>query len=454
MDEEPVLKAWRNHVFCFAIPECKIDVSKNEQLLFSPFCKTGLGFGLQSRMDLSATQPVHRHNFSVMLKSMNRWLRLCSLALGLAGGFWLYTSLRSGHVFTFHRRTVKLVEAAPQSQYEPGELDNIQIYRRVRPAVVNITSQIIQYSFLFGPEPASGQGSGFFINSHGYILTNYHVIRGATRLRVTWTPARNQSRTFNATVVGTAPVLDLAVIKINANHLPTVTLGNSSNLQVGQKVLAIGNPFGLPGTMTRGIISSIRSVRDPGGHVNIENAIQTDAAINPGNSGGPLLNSQGQVIGIDSAIYGATGSNVGIGFAIPINEAKAVLKDLITTGHVERPSLGISEYIDLSPYLAQELNLPVRHGVLVVKVKPGGAAARAGLRGGHTPGYYGDTPVEFGGDVITAVNGERIESGSDLERILILDHAGQWVTLTVARGGKTLHLRVQLGQKTHGQHSA
>lgn len=382
---------------------------------------------------------------------MARSFRPIALALIFAGAFLLYTSLRSGYheLLLSH---LPVVEAAPQSRYEPEELDNIRIYRRVRPAVVNITSQIIQWSLLFGPEPASGQGSGFIINPQGYILTNYHVIRDASRLRVTWTPSRNQSRTFDAQVVGKAPALDLAVIKIQATHLPVVTLGDSSNLQVGQKVLAIGNPFGLPGTMTQGIISSIRTVRAPGGQVNIENAIQTDAAINPGNSGGPLLNSQGQVIGIDSEIYGATGANVGIGFAIPINEAKAVLQDLITTGHVERPSLGLQEYINLSPALAEQLHLPVRDGVMVVRLRPGGAAARAGIRGGSQPGYYGDTPVEFGGDIITAINGERIESGSDIARLLMTNHAGQAVKLTVYRNNRKLHIPVRLGRSVRDDH--
>ncbi len=381
---------------------------------------------------------------------MRRSLRPLALALIFAGGFLLYTSLRSG----FHamlRGPVKVVEAAPQSRFDAGELDNIRIYRSVRPAVVNITSQIIQWNFLFGPETAAGQGSGFIINPNGYILTNYHVIRNSSRLRVTWTPARNQSRTYDATVVGTAPAMDLAVVKIAASHLPAVTLGDSSNLQVGQKVLAIGNPFGLPGTMTRGIISSIRTVREPGGRVNIENAIQTDAAINPGNSGGPLLNSQGQVIGINSEIYAATGANIGIGFAIPINEAKAVLQDLITTGHVERPSLGLGEYINLSPSLAKQLGLPVEHGILLVRPQPGGAAANAGLRGGNEPGYYGDTPVNFGGDIITALNGAKVDSGSDLGRMLISRKAGETVTLTLYRGRRRMQIRVRLGRNVQDE---
>jgi len=374
---------------------------------------------------------------------MRKALRPIALACLLAGGFWLYTTLRSGSRVN-QRATVEIVEAAPQSQYGPDELRDIDIYRRVRPSVVNITSQIIQYDLLFGPVPASGQGSGFIINPKGYILTNYHVVANARRLRVTWTPARNQSRTFSATVVGAAPELDLAVIKIDAGNLPAVTLGDSSNLQVGQKVLAIGNPFGLPGTMTQGIISSIRTVREPNSGVDIDGAIQTDAAINPGNSGGPLLNSHGEVIGIDSAIYSETGSNVGIGFAIPINMAKSVLQQLITTGHVVRPSLGIRSY-PLSPDLSAQLGLPVDQGLLVIDVQPDSPAARAGLRGGTIAGYIGNTPVNFGGDIIVAIDGNPVEDASDLDHFLILRHPGDHVSLDVIRGRRRLKINAVLG---------
>ncbi len=377
---------------------------------------------------------------------MNKWLRPIGLAVLLAGGFWLYTTLRSGSPFR-SRDEVKIVEAAPQNQYEPGELRDIDVYRRVRPSVVNITSQVIQYDLLFGPVPASGQGSGFIINSKGYILTNYHVVANARRLRVTWTPEKNKSRTFSATLVGAAPELDLAVIKIDAQNLPAVTLGDSSNLQVGQNVLAIGNPFGLPGTMTQGIISSIRTVREPGGGIHIDGAIQTDAAINPGNSGGPLLNSRGEVIGIDSAIYSQTGSNVGIGFAIPINMAKAVLPQLISTGHVVRPALGIRSF-PLSPDISAQLGLPVDQGLLIIDVEPGSPAARAGLRGGTIPGSIGNMAVHFGGDIIVAIDGHSVEDASDLDRELILKHAGDHVTLDVVRGQKRFQVTVTLGSSS------
>ena len=384
---------------------------------------------------------------------------ILALALIFAGGFWLYTATHSGSLYPPFLnglasgnggRHVALAEAPPQTSFEPIEERNIDIYRKVSPSVVNITSQIIQYNLLWGPVPASGQGSGFFINSDGYILTNYHVIRGARRLTVTWTPKKDQSHQYSATVVGAAPSLDLAVIKVAGSKLPAVTLGDSGNLQVGQKVLAIGNPFGLPGTMTSGIISSIRTVRESNENgqrgADIENAIQTDAPINPGNSGGPLLNSLGEVIGIDTMIYTETGANIGIGFAIPINSAKAVLNQLITTGRVQTVSLGI-ESIPVNADIAQQLGLPVDHGLLVLDVRPGSVAARSGIRVGNQPGYIGNTPVRFGGDIILAFNGEPLQDQSQLSNLLLLQKPGAAISLTVQRGDRKVEVPVHLGSE-------
>ncbi|MGH9468459.1 MAG: S1C family serine protease [Terriglobales bacterium] len=382
-----------------------------------------------------------------------------ALALIFAGGFWIYVSTHGAPSFLSPAsllsphgagHSVVLAEAPPQSKFEPDELRDINIYRRVKPSVVNVTSQIIQYNMLWGPVPESGQGSGFFINSQGYILTNYHVIRGARSLTVTWTPRKDDSHQYPATVVGRAPELDLAVIKINAGRaVPPVTLGDSGNLQVGQNVLAIGNPYGLPGTMTSGIISSIRTVHEgpqdngePG--ADIENAIQTDAPINPGNSGGPLLNSLGEVVGIDTMIYTQTGSNIGIGFAIPINSVKAVLQQLISTGHVQTVSLGMLTF-PISPSIAQQLNLNVTHGLLVLRVRPGSLAAHAGLHAGREPGYIGNTAVNFGGDIILAVNGEPLQDQGQLGNILLLQKPGSTVHLTVDRDGHKIQIPVTLG---------
>ena len=201
---------------------------------------------------------------------------------------------------------------------------------------------------------------------------------------------------------------------------------------MGQKVFAIGNPFGLAGTMTRGIISSLRPIRSPEGAY-IDEAIQTDAAINPGNSGGPLLNSHGEVIGINSMIAtGGSNQSAGIGFAIPINTAKAVLGDLITLGTVRRPSLGIVS-LPIGPELAQEMGLPADYGILIVRTVPGGAADRAGLRGGNQRAYLGTTPIMIGGDLIVAIDGELVGDQQDLANAMNKHRAGDTVTVTIYR---------------------
>jgi len=221
-------------------------------------------------------------------------------------------------------------------------------------------------------------------------------------------------------------------------------LGDSTNLQVGQKVYAIGNPFGLAGTLTRGIVSSIRQVQEPDGLV-IEEAIQTDAAINPGNSGGPLLNWHGEVIGINTMIASSVGQSAGIGFAIPINTAKAVVNDLVTLGRVRRPALGIRT-IPIDPEVANELGLAADYGLLIVQAVPGGSADRAGLRGGSERAYLGNTPIMIGGDLIVAIDGEKVESQQILAQIMNKHRAGDTVKVTIFRGKKQLEVPVVLGE--------
>ncbi len=238
---------------------------------------------------------------------------------------------------------------------------------------------------------------------------------------------------------------DLALLQIDAPNLQPVTLADSGGLSVGQKVYAIGNPFGLSGTMTRGIISSIRSIRGAGG-APIEDAIQTDAAINPGNSGGPLLNSRGEVIGINTMIAsnGAEQSS-GIGFAIPINTAKAVLADLTRYGRVKRPSLGIVSY-GIGPDLASQMGLAVDSGVLIQKVLQGGAAERAGLRGGNEQAYVGNTPILLGGDLIVAIDGKPVNDPQDINAIMDKHQAGDTISVTFYRGRKQITLKLILGE--------
>src|SRR5689334_20629074 len=340
-----------------------------------------------------------------------RQLRTLFLAAILAGAFFYFTTYRSDFRpsrWMGRPDKVELTEAASGDSLDSEEQNNINIYRKNIGSVVNITSKAVTFDFFYGLVPQEGQGSGFVIDKEGHILTNYHVIADARQVEVTM----HNRKKFKATVVGTDPSHDLAVIQIKASDLVPAVLGDSRNLQVGQKVYAIGNPFGLAGTMTRGIVSSIRPVREPNG-ATIDEAIQTDAAINPGNSGGPLMNWHGEVIGINTMILSNVGQNAGIGFAIPINTAKAVLNDLVTLGRVRRPALGVAT-IPVGPELAEQIGLPVDFGLLIVKVSPGGAADRAGLRGGTERAYLGNTPIMLGGDLIVAIDGQKVESEDDL----------------------------------------
>jgi S1-C subfamily serine protease len=296
------------------------------------------------------------------------------------------------------------------------------------------------YDFFYGLVPQEGQGSGFVIDKEGRILTNYHVIADARQVEVTL----HDRKKYKATIVGTDKAHDLAIVQIKAPNLQPMTLGDSTNLQVGQKVYAIGNPFGLAGTLTRGIVSSIRQVQEPDGLV-IDEAIQTDAAINPGNSGGPLLNYHGEVIGINTMIASSVGQSAGIGFAIPINTAKAVVNDLVTLGRVRRPAMGVRT-IPIDPEIANELGLAADNGLLIVQAVPGGSADRAGLRGGTERAYLGNTPIMIGGDLIVAINGEPVESQQALAQVMNKHRAGDTVKVTIYRGKKQLEVSVVLGE--------
>ena len=379
-------------------------------------------------------------------------LRRVLLVFLLVGGFWfLTTHLPSGfdrwsmgHLFQAGNSgsPLQLTEAEAAPAYDAEEQNNIAIYKRVLPSVVNVTSTTLVFDFFNGVVPQHGQGSGFILDKSGHVLTNYHVVENANRgIEV----MLSNKRRYAAKVVGTDKVHDLALLQIDAPSLEPVTLADSSGLAVGQKVYAIGNPFGLSGTMTRGIISSIRSIRESEGAL-IEDAIQTDAAINPGNSGGPLLNSHGEVIGINTMIAsnGADQSS-GIGFAIPINTAKAVLADLTRYGRVKRPSLGIVSY-GIGPDLASQMGLAVDSGVLVQKVIPGGAAAQAGRRGGNPQAYVGNTPIMLGGDLIVGIDGHQVTDPEEINAIIEKHQAGENVSVTFYRGRKQITLKLILGE--------
>ena len=318
------------------------------------------------------------------------------------------------------------------------EQNNIEVYKAVAPGVVYIQSTAMVRDF-FGlfSEAREGAGSGSVIDDQGNILTNYHVIANAEKLTVSFGGGRN----YSARVVGRDPDTDLAVIRLLETPKEAVTvvpLGDSDKLVVGQKVLAIGNPFGLDRTLTTGVISGLqRPIRAQNGR-QIEGAIQTDASINPGNSGGPLLDSHGRMIGINSQIESPSGASAGVGFAIPVNIAKRIVPELVRNGSVQRPKLGIIPR-DVES-LSNQVQLPVSYGVLIWNVQPGGPAANAGLRGLV---QTEDGDVELG-DIIIGINGKKIGNNDDLYKVLNRHQLGETVNVEIYRGGRRTSVPVRL----------
>ena len=313
------------------------------------------------------------------------------------------------------------------------EQTNIRVYKEAGPSVVNITTTTLIRDF-FSVYPSKGAGSGTIIDRLGYILTNYHVIEDATAITVTL----SNGHKYSARIIGTDPENDIAIIKIKPKEkLKPLKLGDSSSLQVGQKVFAIGNPFGLNSTLTTGIISALgRPLTTESGRV-IENVIQTDAPINPGNSGGPLIDTDGEMIGINTAIFTPSGGSVGIGFAIPINTAKELIPDLIKYGRVRRPWIGIVG-IPLWDNLSKALQLPVSEGILVSEVVPKSPAYYAGIRGGSIPVEISETVVYLGGDIILEINHRKVTSLDDIKRALRHVKEGQMVDVKLLRKDKII----------------
>jgi S1-C subfamily serine protease len=331
-------------------------------------------------------------------------------------------------------------EGSPNGIADPAsasdEQNNIEIYRALSPGVVNVHSTSYARDFFGFVEPQEGSGSGSVIDRDGNILTNYHVIEGAQKVAVSFGGQKN----YAAKVIGGDPDTDLAVIKLlemPKDPLTIVPLGDSSKLDVGQKVLAIGNPFGLDRTLTTGVISGLqRPIRARNGRP-IE-AIQTDASINPGNSGGPLLDSHGRMIGINSQILSPSGASAGVGFAVPVNVAKRIVPELVRSGEIRRPKLGISTR-DVEA-LKNQVELPVSDGVLIWQVAPGGPAANAGLRG-LTQTENGDVEI---GDVIVGINDEKVGNTDGLYRILNNHALGEQVEVQIIRNGRRTSVPVRL----------
>jgi S1-C subfamily serine protease len=324
------------------------------------------------------------------------------------------------------------------------EANNIQIYEKLNEAVVNVTSVSFEYNWFLEPIPREGTGSGSVIDQKGYVLTNYHVIKNANELSVTLADGSN----YRGDIIGVDPENDLAVIKFDpqGRRLATISFGSSANLRVGQKVLAIGNPFALDRTLTTGIVSGLgRPVRTDTGLL-IKEMIQTDASINPGNSGGPLLNSKGEMIGINTMIYSPSGGSVGIGFAVPVDTAKRVVPDLLRYGKVQRGWIDIVP-VQLFPALVRYADLNVSEGILVSEVEPGSNAETAGLKGGQQAVRYGRSIINLGGDIIVEVDGTPIATLMDLLGALEDNKPGETVEVKIVRGRREQTLYVKLSTR-------
>ena len=366
-------------------------------------------------------------------------LLMIGLIIGL-GAYWVGS--RFGQRTPVSVSALRLPPPSTDSTLDAIETENVRIYKQAAPAVANIVTRTVEYDFFFNAVPTEGAGSGFLIDTSGHILTNYHVVEGAQTIEVV---LGDQSR-YKAKLIGADQRNDIALIQIDTkgHKLTPLTLGDSRNLVVGQRVLAIGNPFGFQSTLTTGVVSSLGRTVQTGDNTFIDEAIQTDAAINRGNSGGPLLNSHGEVIGINSAIFSPSGTAAGIGFAIPINTARRVAEDLITRGRVRHAALG-AEGLALWPDLAEAIGLPVQQGLLIERVEPKGAAAQAGIRGGTRTVQAGLQQIRIGGDVLIAVNGKSVTGLADLNLMLNRSQPGDTITLTIIRNGKKIDVPVKLG---------
>lgn len=335
--------------------------------------------------------------------------------------------------------------------YSQDERENINVYERLNSGVVNITTEVVAINWFLEPVPKEGgSGSGSIIDQRGYVLTNNHVIKDAYKVYVN---LADGSR-LEGKVVGADPENDLAVVKFDPPKGLTLTVvpyGDSSSLKVGQKVLAIGNPFGLERTLTRGIVSGLGRPVQQDARTIIRDMIQTDASINPGNSGGPLLNAQGEIIGVNTMIYSPSGGSVGVGFAVPVNTAKRIVPDLIKFGMVKRGWIE-AEYVQLFPALIEYMKekgspLPVDKGLLVSTAKKGGNADRAGVRGGSTSVRYYQSVFNVGGDILVSVDGMPTSSLADLYSALEDNKPGESIKVEYYRGTRKFSVDLVLSDR-------
>jgi S1-C subfamily serine protease len=389
---------------------------------------------------------------------MKSLTRIGALALAaLAGGgvaFGLGAAVYDGGGTTTVVREVRDRAApAPASFGNSGDSSTIQqIYERAAPAVVQVLStQVVDDDPFFGPQESQAQGSGFIIDKAGHVVTNYHVVQGAAKVAVSF----SQNDRIPAKVVGVDPSTDIAVLEVDtqARALTPLPLGDSDAVRVGDPVVAIGNPFGLERTITAGIVSALqREITAPNGF-QIDKVIQTDASINPGNSGGPLLSTRGEVIGVNSQIApdpaGGRG-NIGIGFAVPINTVKSVVSQILETGRVEHAFLGVS-MVTVDDALRSNFRMPAERGVLIIEVVPGSPADKAGLRGGKTQMVIDGRTYMLGGDVITKIDGEAVESVEEARAAVRSKKPGDSITLEIRDDKTTKTLTIELGRQPSAQ---
>jgi S1-C subfamily serine protease len=367
--------------------------------------------------------------------------RTLFIALALVGAFVYFTTAPNSPL----RRYSGPLWSGPTVAHSAGlggdEINNIDIYKAAKDSVAYITSTVYQQTFFFEMVPTRALGSGFLISPDGRILTNNHVISGSSKIEVRFSDGSR----YTAKVLVADRADDLAMIQIDPKKkVPFLKLGDSDALQVGQKVLAIGNPFGFSGTLTTGVVSSLgREIRNE--NSTLEGLVQTDAAINEGNSGGPLLDSQGNVIGINTAILAPSGGNIGIGFAMPINRAKAMLEDFRVGKSFGRPRFGAST-VYIAGDLAAELKLPTAGGLLIQEVGRGSAAEQAGLKGYRDVVLVGNERLGVGGDFITEVDGKAVTESDALARAIARKRPGDTITVKVFRAGKLLDVAVKLGE--------
>jgi S1-C subfamily serine protease len=380
------------------------------------------------------TAPIHSHRARIIIAAL----------VLILGAYWAGARYGQRQPTNVEALPLGGADAQRDAALTSDESINVRIYRQASPAVANILTKATEYDFFMDPVPVEGAGSGFVIDARGYILTNYHVVESAQSIEVV---LGDQSR-FPAKFIGADQRNDVALLKIEpkGKHIVALPLGDSGGLQVGQKVLAIGNPFGFQSTLTTGVVSALGRTVQTSQTTFIDEAIQTDAAINRGNSGGPLINTHGDVIGINSAIYTPSGTTAGIGFAIPINTAKNIANDLMTDGRVHRAFLGV-ETLPVSGWLSEALDLPVKDGLLVERATKDGPAAAAGIQGGNRIVEAGMRRIAIGGDVIVAIDNQKVASQLDVNLALNHKRPGENITVTVYRGGKKMDIPVKLGER-------